>query len=573
MKRHTMKSPLFPGRPRPRGAALLWAVSLWIAIASTLQAREFALPGNTHLRLSALAGGLRYIPDPGERSYLDDLNSSPDTTDELDANDWATEPTDEVPAPPTKYNSRWQSYGIIIRAGEPARSASARAAEPAPDSEDIETRSLVPTGFHYRAELGLFFQEGGDELNAPGDETIDRRDYTRETAPPPSGSGLRMFPGNDLWIGFRSHHGLNVALGRLGAPEEWQDNLLGGHGPLTGVHLGLTNEYATVRVTPYHRHPLAGNYIPGAGDPALLHRMGRRQSNDLRDLSRGSESHGQRFDFLGHLGMLRLGFSYGANHQNETARLSGDQQAIDRVEYSGIGIGLGRESVDLAWQIYVHGERSLGFTRSLGRRPDGESSRRIDGRAYRAGAEIRGRRFSAALRLFLPEPETPARSGDGGQSGYVGYGDLAPRTPLLGGALHARPAPVLCPDRDRCEGILNRRDLPGFASHAGVAELSLGWRGQFVLIDLNAALLRPLPPRPDRTAELERVLERDVDSLWKSEPDENASGYFELALSAGWHFPDGRLRLQYARLMQQRLTSGAARLAGEALFVTMEYGL
>ncbi|MCR9143008.1 MAG: hypothetical protein NXI24_12210 [bacterium] len=461
----------------------------------------------------------------------------------------------------------------------------------------------------YDMTVGLALQQGTFRFARETDSASGARSIAGEHDER-GADALVFLPGKRSRLGLRFCAELcELSLGRHAPDDAFANELTGGHGSLTGVHLNFVHaEYGAVHFAPLYRPELSGSYLQSGDEDAQAFPTGASEylRDDFHLVAKQSRSYGHRLAYTGRFAGFWLGLDYAVHRQNDTANPAAAapafadsaqsfRRSVDHIQYSGVGLGYRGELL----AISTHIQRAVGSYRTLVASPalssmpsmpsmvstvsapaapttPGEEPAvverqgRIAGSALRSRAAIRHANWVFELNFFLPEPagrrEAGAAAGST-DSGYVGFGDTPLASPILRGVLNFRPTPELCHNRGLCEGLAvrnfaaDRAAAPGdaleisFRDHAAVLRARFAYRFERFRPELILTIFAPLAPRGagGRTP-FERL-----------KKDRRSFEYREIEIGGLWEFPGaGQIQLRYSRLYRRHPATSSL-LAGEHL--------
>ena len=470
--------------------------------------------------------------------------------------------------------------------------------EPASRTDQVQRIGAIITAAHgrvlfYDLDAGLYVNQGERQFERVTTENGRPARSLDSTTP----ESVSVLPGDRLRLGVRFCEDIcELSLGRNILKSSLNDAITGGHGSLTGVHLNFTHPgYGSVHIAPLYRPELTGTYLPPDED---LPGMQRRLRTDFLTVARKPLSYGHRVAYSGNFGPLYVGLDYALHRQTNTANpitpaetaaprfgRAGRFNQIDQIEYTGVGFGFATES---AYAV-VHVERSAGRYRTLLSVPaatdetrNSESaadrSANIAGSALLTSAGIQSGGLQLSASFYLPEPRSrrdPGETAGVTSSGYVGFGDTPLQAPILSGVLDFRPAPEFCPAPGACEGLAIRNfasDAPiydsevdvletNFRDHAAVFVARAEYTAENFSPAMTLTIFAPLAPRAagGRTP------------FQKIKKDARSYEYREFEISCRWRIAgEGFVFARYSRLYRRHPAAGS-QLAGESLWLAMQY--
>ncbi len=359
---------------------------------------------------------------------------------------------------------------------------------------------------------------------------------------------------------------LALRIGKKNQNSSLEKAMAFSHGVPPGLFLQYSGgAFGVFELSPFYSPALGRSYFSLKGsqtDSCGLHYGGHRLSEDLQ-ASRELTGSGIHYDFSWKILRLRAGYAY--HSQKETSSPSPGKDR-DFIEYTEFSAGLEYRNQDFYTGFYIAGERSYGKYKTVLRNDTGTTAARIEGSALSAGAVVQNGVFFLGADFFLPESASKNNTSTAGRkakSGYVGYAEGILDSPMLAGALNARPFPRLCPDREMCSGLIIDRGMPNYSSHAAVLQIRTGYSRGW-MISGQIAFFKPLAERTDTSVNPFARLRRDPENI----------EYREFSFEFGRDFPgNGKILMNYSRLYREAPAVSGRRFAGESIYLMMRINL
>lgn len=330
----------------------------------------------------------------------------------------------------------------------------------------------------------------------------------------------------DFYGGFSFCDFCSTLFGRIApvADESYSIyNMNTGHS--TGIHIVFAhNDFGELTFSPFTVPDLQG------GRPVIF---------DTPETAENDYGH-SIFYFL-EMSVFHFSMFFEVDNSKQTSDLSA---AIDRIEYSGIGLGLnipittnGIQQGNIRKSIAI--ERSLGFYRTahITERPFRQAD--IDGLALLSELSINYGFIESNFLFFLPEPATPEQGSIrkiDEISGYIRRSHSPIYSHIISGSLDFMPAPTICRDEKNCSGIYRSSHFPSFRNHAAMfqAEISLIYAN--FQLSVKHTIARPLIPK-----------NRQGNPFRSSPFDHEKRGYMESSLGFTYQ-QSAVMGLEYYRL-------------------------
>jgi len=339
------------------------------------------------------------------------------------------------------------------------------------------------------------------------------------------------------------------------------------HGPASGIALRISRQnIGTITFIPYHAPYLSGSYISNSSingpDSESITYGKERFYAGLKHSKTNENSRGHSIHYLFTGQHFVFSFLYNVILQKETSsHIHSVKKPEDRIESAAFTAGGGFSSFNYEANLFLSLERSYGYYRSPARNQNGKYQGEIDGLLLRMEFNSRLRRFYINGSLILPEPQTrtPGPLSDlKEKSGYIGYGNTMIHSPLLKGSLDFTPFPVICSDRNECNGLRIQHTERSWTDHAAVFFLNVSGRIRNVMISFSGERAVPLKARSNK----------------KKNPFRNAASDANLPrfteFSAGlqpYRAEAFQFRVMYSRIYRDKIKFKNRILAGESISI------